>query len=286
MNSYVIFNFIKDCKTGDALSYIYSCSTWKQNWPRILSHLPHTQHTRPMLRELQETVRSQSPSQFTLGRWTCPWAGTEARCWRDGFSSWQNRPCLKKHAGTHTRKGAESLCFIWILSWAGQVLPIKRCYLMDDAGSDRPVILLPKNVIYSYPRTPLRVPKCIFKSFPFTRTCLRLARIFNMPVRLPCHLRRSITAKRPWKKSLEYKCSQLRESNLISELQLRTGHTGERFNGCAERKQHLLPSQQKPSSKKGKRSKNNPVKQHAVRQQIMKQWIIDFLRNCYFILIL
>lgn len=193
---------------------------------------------------------------------------------------------LEKHAGTHTQKPAEPLCFTWISSSAGQVLSIKRCYLMDDAGWDRPVILLPKNVIYSYPWTPLTVPKCIFKSFPFTLPCLRLARIFNMPICFPCHLRRFITAKCPWKKSLEYKCSLLRETNLISELQLHTGHTGERFNGYAERKQHLLPSQQKQPSKMGKKNKNNPVKQHAVRQQIMKQWIIDFLRNCYFILIL
>lgn len=138
-------------------------------------------------------------------------------------------------------------------------------------------------MIYSYPWTPLAVSRCIFKSFPFTLTCFRLARVFNMPICFPCHFRHFITAKCPWRKSLE--CSLLWETNLISQLQLCTGHTGERFNGCAERKQCLLPSQQKQSSSKEKEKKG--VKCQAVcSQQIMKWWIIDFLRNCYFILIL
>lgn len=164
----------------------------------------------------------------------------------------------EKHAGTHI-KGSELLCFIRILrvNWAGQVLSITRCYLMDYAGWDRPVILLPKNVIYSYPWTLLTVSKCIFKSFPFTLTFLRLARVFNMPVCFPCHVRCFITAKCPWKKSLEYQCLLLWETNLISQLQLCTGHTGERFNGCAERKQCLLPSQQKQSSSKEKGKKKS-----------------------------
>lgn len=103
------------------------------------------------------------------------------------------------------------------------------------------------------------VSKCIFKSFPFTLTFCTLARVFNMPACFPCHVRCFITAKCPWKKSLEYQCLLLWETNLISQLQLCTGHTGERFNGCAERKQCVLPSQQKQSSskEKGKKKANH-----------------------------
>lgn len=140
-----------------------------------------------------------------------------------------------------------------------------------------------KNVIYCHPKTQLKVSKCILESFPFTLPCLWPARVFNMAVCFPCHLRCFITAKCPWKKSPEYQCSQLWEPNLISEAQRCTGHAGERFNGCAARERRFLPSQQKQSSSK---EKKRTVKQHAVRQQIMKQWIIDFFGNCYFLLIL
>lgn len=87
---------------------------------------------------------------------------------------------------------------------------------MDDASWNRSVILLPKTVICSYPRALLTASKCIFKSFPFTLTHLRLARVFNMPVCFPCHFRRFITAKCPWKKSLEYQCSLLWERPTLS----------------------------------------------------------------------
>lgn len=158
---------------------------------------------------------------------------------------------------------------------------------MDDASWNRSVMLLPKSVICSYPRALLTASKCIFKSFPFTLTHLRLARVFNMPVCFPCHFRGFITAKCPWKKSLEYQCSLLWERPALS-LNCSSAQDTQVRDLMAVLRENSIYCQASKSSpvQRGKKRKKSTVKQHAVRQQIMKQWIIDLLRNCYFILIL
>lgn len=168
---------------------------------------------------------------------------------------------------------------------------------MDDASWNRSVILLPKTVICSYPRALLTASKCIFKSFPFTLTHLRLARVFNMPVCFPCHFRRFITAKCPWKKSLEYQCSLLWERPTLSlncssaqDMQVR-----DLMAVLREKSVYCQASKSSPVQRGGGREKKvdcqtacsqSKCMHAACKQQIMRQWIIDFLRNWYFILIL